>query len=214
MTFKDLDSNFEEVAKNPIQTDARRKTDASEALDQEKPRYEDGVEKTIKHGLLALFEKKLINRIKQTEETSDEEFETIEITPDVVMPAPAGPPAEVSEEDIDKLLNKGADKYGDNFETLNTSVEQTISSVQRYDSVHQAPENTVTQTGSTDNPPITDRQGTQIAHQDATPYSQRGINEDEVARHIATHREQKNITKTKGNTETVINMEEPQDTSE
>jgi len=207
MTFEDLDNNFEKIAKTPIKTDVQRTTDAADAAETEKTKYEDEIGKKATIGLLALFEKNLIEKMKHKEVTgkSDEKFETIEIDSSAVIPESPSNQPEVSEEDIDSLLNK--ERYGDTFEQVDTQVEQTLTEVQRYDEVVQSPNNVVEVTPPTQQP----NPNNPTPQGDPVPYTQRGIDSDQVDNYIATHRSMK---KTQGNTETIISFKGTEEQSD
>lgn len=129
MTFEDLENNFNKKAEKQIQTNFQAMNDENLASEEEKEKYEDIAEAKPVHGLLAKFQEKLLNRARRNNK-SDEEFETIEISSDAVLPI-SSDVNEVSKEDIDKLLKTEPSKYSSKFENIDTSVEETITSYQQ-----------------------------------------------------------------------------------
>lgn len=108
MSFESLDQNFEAIAQKKAQHKGAREDDAMDHFeknhDQDKEKYEKSVSDAS--GLLSMFQKKLeqstTERIR-----GGESFDTISVTPDnITKPNPNTPDEEVSEEDIETLLNK------------------------------------------------------------------------------------------------------------
>ena len=111
MTFENLDSNFDKVAAgdfkkgdSPEMDHHNKKTTAK----TEEEKYESKFNKDNLGGLLQAFQEKLKkSRAATTEDTASDSFDTITITSDdIIKTSNVGNGAEVSEDDISKLLSK------------------------------------------------------------------------------------------------------------
>jgi len=189
MSFEDLDTNFDKIAKTPRQTNVQRQTAAELAAAEEEKQefYEESFRDKQIHGLLAKFQEKLKNRSSQPSQEESNDFETIHITSNSIIPTTPESTEEVSEEDIDNLMNPKKPKYSEGFDNIDTSVEQTISTHTRYDSIHPTIENNV-------KPEDLPKQQAILNDVDR-PSIQRTANEqisdEEVAHHLAEHNRKK-----------------------
>lgn len=105
--FEDLDSNFKKNAVKPIQTDVKKMDTREDSFsDEPKEQYEKKFESNQMSGLLSLFENKLRERSTQhNDESSSDEFDTIDLTSKNVVVTTTTPNNEVSEKQIESLMN-------------------------------------------------------------------------------------------------------------
>ena len=184
MSFEELDNKFEKVAQTPRKTDIKREEERNQEEVEEKVKYETKFDNPGLTGLLAAFQEKLKNRDPDKAESG--EYETVNLTSQTVIGNPTqSPQNEVSEEQIDGLLNKKQSNVSEEIE-----VEQTVSKL-RYEDGHPTIDNRpsihdIANSSSPDSP---------HAPQLSTPqsgYSQgQQITDDEVARQLAIHNQKK-----------------------
>ncbi len=176
--------------------------------DNEQPEnYENKIKKNSFPGLLGVFEERLKNRNKQDTENSDE-FSTINITSSSIIKQKENTSIDkVSEEEIDSLLKQTPTKYESNFQEndeKSLNVEEIVSQ-HRYEDNHPVIEknasvedvkigydpinssNNIETTKSTT--PIS--QPPSASDLTSQPYSQKGISDDDVMKHITKHRKEK-----------------------
>jgi hypothetical protein len=177
MSFEELDNKFEKIAQAPRKTDIKKQEEENEQQVEEKTKYETTFDNPGLTGLLAAFQDKLKNRDPEKAESG--EFETVNLTSHSVIPNQPQPTQEVSEEQIDNLLNQTPSNISEELE-----VEQTVSKL-RYEEGHPTIDNRpsvhdITSSSSPDTP---------HSPQINTPqsgYSQgQQITDDEVARQLS-----------------------------
>ena len=169
--------------------------------------YESKIKKNSFPGLLGVFEEHLRNRNKKETENADE-FSTINITSSSVIPQKENTSInKVSEQEIDTLLKQTPTKYESNFQKKDeksTKVEETVSQ-HRYQDTHPITEKNASHedvkigydpinTSSNIDSKRSVVPSTQPnIKPDLTsqPYSQKGISDDEVMKHITKHRKEK-----------------------
>ena len=181
-------------------------TDKQNSQDQ-KENYEEKIKKNSFPGLLGVFEERLRNRNKNLDEENSEEFPSVNITSASINSSVSGVPSEkVTDDQINSLLSKTPVKYESNFSesaSKNTIVEETVSK-HKYEDSHPTINNVATTEDTKvgydpvntklknesfepsvnqNNPPSVDLS--------STPYTQRGISDDEVMKHIMKHRKEK-----------------------
>jgi|TARA_B100001093_G_C26508561_1_gene876533 hypothetical protein len=176
--------------------------------DSEPPEnYENKIKKNSFPGLLGVFEERLKNRNKEDTENSDE-FSTINITSSSIIKQKENTSIDkVSEEEIDSLLKQTPTKYESNFQENDEkpiNVEETVSKY-RYEDNHPV----IEKSASSDDVKIgydpinssnnieSKRSTTPVSHPPSAPdltsqpYSQKGISDDDVMKHITKHRKEK-----------------------
>ena len=184
MSFEELDNKFEKIAQTPRKTDIKKQEDLEQDQNEEKTKYETKFDNPGLTGLLAAFQEKLKNRDPEKAESG--EFETINLTSHSVVPnQPQPTEPEVSEDQIDNLLNKKPSNVSEEIE-----VEQTVSKL-RYEDGHPTIDNRpsihdVTNTSTPDSPHSPQMNTPQSG------YSQgQQITDDEVARQLTIHNQKK-----------------------
>ena len=230
MTFQNLDSNFEKKAatdsqqnKNISPEEAHQKQ--SQPV-EEKEKYESKMSESLKGGLLSVFQKQL-SKVR-TEKKPDDSFDTINITSDdIVKSSPTTAPSkEVSEEQINSLLEKPQNNK--------TSIEEELSKAENIEivtektQVKKKQEKTETNISTDrvryeDNNPVTEKRAkledavSQIAvlraaNGEATTLGTDGkqMYDDEISYHHQQHKLKKQQAKQEGKSsaETVLNYEE------
>tara|TARA_Y100001933_G_scaffold231905_1_gene250155 strand:+ start:6342 stop:6950 length:609 start_codon:yes stop_codon:yes gene_type:complete len=184
MSFEELDKKFEKIAQTPRKTDIKREEELNQEEVEEKVKYETKFENPGLTGLLAAFQEKLKNRDPKKAESG--QYETIKLTSNSVIGNPTpSPQNEVSEEQIDKLLNKEQDTVSEEIE-----VEQTVSKL-RYEDGYPKIDNRpsihdITSSSTPDSP-----HAPQVNTPQSTYSQGQQITDDEVARQLAIHNQKK-----------------------
>lgn len=195
MSFEELDNKFEKIAQTPRKTDIKREEELNQEEVEEKVKYETKFENPGLTGLLAAFQEKLKNRDPKKAESG--QYETIKLTSNAVIGNPTpSPQNEVSEEQIDKLLNKEQDKVSEEIE-----VEQTVSKL-RYEDGYPKIDNRpsihdITSSSTPDSP-----HAPQVNTPQSTYSQGQQITDDEVARQLAIHNQKKAERKAQEQTKT------------
>ena len=209
-TFESLEDSFNEKAAQPISTDfdeiQKRKLAMSEKHAEGKETYEDTLrKKNIVSGLAAIFESRLKNATRAKEENSEDQeaaaddtltfaTSTIRYEDQITVPTP-----EVSEEDIQRFYPH--EKYNDvHIEPTNTIKEEPRhDTTNKYGDMLDQFEPRIASEDDIN-------EGRSISSISAPQEPNRNPSEDEVLRHIETHRQNKgertfsdheNITPTK-----------------
>jgi hypothetical protein len=124
MTFQNLDSNFEKKVKSNSQSTSETSPEESHMKKtqptKDKEKYESKMDSTLRGGLLSVFQRQLSE--VRTEKKSDDSYDTINITADDIAPTTHSPKSDVSEEQIDSMLNTTSDKQ--------TSIEEDLLNTQ------------------------------------------------------------------------------------
>jgi hypothetical protein len=108
MTFQNLDSNFEKKVKSNSQSTSETSPEESHMKKtqpvKDREKYESKMDSTLRGGLLSVFQKQLSE--VRTEKKSDDSYDTINITADDIAITNQSPKSDVSEEQIDSMLNR------------------------------------------------------------------------------------------------------------
>lgn len=107
MTFQNLDSNFEKKVKSNSQSTSETSPEESHMKKtqpvKDREKYESKMDSTLRGGLLSVFQKQLSE--VRSEKKSDDSYDTINITADDIPTTNQSPKSDVSEEQIDSMLN-------------------------------------------------------------------------------------------------------------
>jgi hypothetical protein len=146
MSLDNIDDDFDKVAKklanNSTEAKQTSQTEPTSSNETQTEKYEDKA-KLNTSPLLSLFASHL--KDKKTNTETDSEFRTIDlsevnITPNT-NPSPKEGANEVSEEEINKLLNITSSNNSTNAIKQKTSVQDIVYSQTRYSDLHTPPEN-------------------------------------------------------------------------
>jgi len=146
MSLENIDEEFDKVAKkianNSSETNQTSQTESSDSNETQTEKYENKA-KSNTSPLLSLFASHLKNQKTNTE--TDSEFRTIDLSEVDVTTNPnlstEGGEDEVSEEEINKLLNITSSNNSTDVVKQQTSVQDVVYSQGRYGDLHTPPEN-------------------------------------------------------------------------
>ena len=150
MSQDDIDEKFKEFAKGVSEknkkTEEKPSVDAT-AIDQ-KSKYEESFVKKPVTGLLSVFENHLRNQIQnnqQHEDSSDEEFRTVNVSSSEVIPT-QNTTEKVTEEEIESLI-KVTDKTNVSTDTKkNITVDNQVYTQKKYGDIHGVVDNVASAT--------------------------------------------------------------------
>ena len=148
MSQDDIDEKFKEFAKGVSEknkkTEEKPGVDAT-AIDQ-KNKYEEAFVKKPVTGLLSVFENHLRGQIQNNqpnEDSSDEEFRTVNVSSSEVIPT-QNTTEKVTEEEIESLI-KVTDKTNVTTDTKkNITVDNQVYTQKKYGDIHGVVENVAT----------------------------------------------------------------------
>lgn len=149
MSLDNIDEDFDKVAKKLAnnssetkQTSHNEPTEPNASNETQTEKYEDKA-KSNTSPLLSLFASHL--KDKKTNTETDSEFRTIDLSEVNITPntnlSPKDGADEVSEEEINKLLNITSSNNSTNAIKQETSVQDIVYSQTRYGDLHTPPEN-------------------------------------------------------------------------
>ena len=148
MSLDNIDDDFDKVAKkladNSTEAKQTSQTEPNSSNETQTEKYEDKA-KLNTSPLLSLFASHLKDKKTNTDTETESEFRTIDlsevnITPNT-NPSPKDGANEVSEEEINKLLNITSSNNSTNAIKQKTSVQDIVYSQTRYSDLHTPPEN-------------------------------------------------------------------------
>lgn len=181
MSQDDVNKKFKEFARNV--SEKNKKTEKKSSVDavDEKNKYEESFVKKPVTGLLSVFENHLRSQIQnnqQHEDSSDEEFRTVNVSSSEVIPT-QNTTEKVTEEEIESLI-KVTDKTNVSTDTKkNITVDNQVYSQKKYGDIHGVVDNVASATDMAIRPG-------EITHASVPPVQQRYSDTKQTAENSAS----------------------------